>query len=103
MTEQDRALARRALERRRLSSGQVELLLEEARRTGRSFRDLAIGRGLLSAEDFRPIPPRQVPLPVLLLLGAGLTIFAVAVVVSTMDRSSAAPVPDRTPSLRGSK
>ena len=100
MTEQDRALARRALDRHRLSSGQVEQLLEEAGRTGRSFRELAIGRGLLSAQDFRAAPAKQMTLPVLLLLGAGLTLFAVILVVSAMNRSSS---PERAPSPQGSK
>lgn len=103
MTEQDQALARRALDRHRLSRGQVEQLLEEAGRTGRSFRELAIGRGLLTAQDFQALPPKEVSLPVMLLLGAGLTFVALLLVITTMNRASARPGPERTPSLQGSK
>jgi len=103
MSEQDRALAHRALERNRLSSGQAEQLLEEAARTGRSFRELANGRGLLTAQDFQALPPKQVPLPVMVLLGVGLTVFALVVVIATMNRSAARPGPERAPSMQGSK
>ncbi len=103
MTKQDQALARRALERNRLGSGQVEQLLEEAGRTGRSFRELAIGRGLLTAQDFQPLPRKEVPLSVLLLLGVGLTLVALLIVITTMNRASARPVPERASSLQGPK
>lgn len=87
MSDQDQLLARRVLEKGRLSTVQAEALLEEAARTGRSFRDLAVGRGLVSAQDFQPPRPLQIPLPVLLLLGAVLTILAVFLVVSTLQRA----------------
>jgi hypothetical protein len=89
MSEQDQVFARRLLEKKRLSSAQVEQLLDEAARSGRSFRDVALGRGLVSAQDFQPIPPRQIPLPLLILLGAGLTLFAILLVNSTIERSRA--------------
>src|SRR5579862_768661 len=102
MTEQDRALARRARQRNRLSSQQVEQLLEEAGRTGRPFRDLAIGRGLLSAQDFQAAPPKRIPLPMMVLLGAGLSLLAILVVVATMNRSSALrPEADRQRAVQG--
>jgi hypothetical protein len=87
MSDQDQLLARRVLEKGRLSRVQAEALLEEAARTGRSFRDLAVGRGLLSAQDFQAPRPRQVPLPVVILLGVGLTILALVLVVSSLERA----------------
>jgi len=84
VNEQDKVLARRALEKKRLSIHQVEQILAEAARTGRSFREIALGRGLLSAPDFQPPPPKQVPLPYLILLGVSLTIFSVLLVTSTL-------------------
>jgi hypothetical protein len=103
MTELDQVLARRALERNRLSSGQVEQLLEEAGRTGRSFRELAIGRGLLTTQDLQALPPKQVPLPVMILIGVALTIVALFIVVTTMNRAAARQGPERPASLQGSK
>ena len=76
MNESDKVLARRALEKKRLTIGQVEQLLAEAGRSGRSFRDVALGRGLLSAQDFEAAPPpKPMPTPYLLLLFASLMIF----------------------------
>jgi hypothetical protein len=91
MSEQDKLLARRVLEKKRLSSDQVDQLLLEADRTGRSFRDLALGRGLLSVQDFQAPPAKETPLQIKVLLGVGLSVFAIAVVLSTMQRRPQKP------------
>lgn len=61
MKELDKEIARWALKRHRLSIDQVEEIRAEIGRTGRSFRDIAVGRGLLSAEDFKPPPLKLQP------------------------------------------
>ena len=61
MREQDKVFARWALKRKRLTIEQVEEIRAESGRTGRSFRDVAVGRGLLSAPDFQPPPPVKIP------------------------------------------
>jgi hypothetical protein len=86
MTDNDRILAQRVLEKKRLSVEQVQQLLAECDRSGHSFRDIALGRGLLSAQDFQVVPPKQIPLPVMLILGVGLSILAIVVVNTTLNR-----------------
>lgn len=75
MSENDIILARRVLEKKRLSSDQIDQLMAECDRTGRPFRELALGRGLLSAQDFLVEPPKQVATAQILLLFAGLMLF----------------------------
>lgn len=53
MNEQDKAAARQALERKQLTIEQVEQIRAEVDRTGRSFREIAVSRGLLT----EPKPP----------------------------------------------
>lgn len=76
MNDQDKALARWALERKRLSIEQVEEIRAEADRTGRRFREIAVARGLLSAGDFRAAAPIRIPPLYLALLSGSLLIFA---------------------------
>lgn len=47
MNDQDKAFARRALEEKRLTIEQVEVIRAEVERSGRSFKDVAAARGLL--------------------------------------------------------
>lgn len=75
MNERERALVRRVLENKHLSSDQVEQLMAESSRTGRSVREIAIGRGLLSAMDFQVEAPKQVPTFTIVLIFAGLMVF----------------------------
>jgi hypothetical protein len=82
MTENE-ILARRVLEKRRLTEDQVAQLLDEARRTGRSFREIALGRGMLSAQDFQIVPPKQLPTSTVLLIFAGLMVFMGLVLFAT--------------------
>jgi hypothetical protein len=75
MREQDKVLARWALQRKRLSIEQVEQIRAEGERSGRSFKDVALGRGLLSADDFKPPPPKRIPPVYFVLLVCSLVIF----------------------------
>jgi len=75
VNEQERNLVRRVLESKRLSSDQVDQLMAEGSRTGRSIREIAIGRGLLSAQDFQAQPPKQVATSTILFIFAGLMVF----------------------------
>jgi hypothetical protein len=72
MNDEDRILARRVLDRKRLTSDQVHQVLAECGRSGRSFRDIALGRGLASVQDFEVLPPKQLPTAQVLLIFAGL-------------------------------
>jgi len=76
MNDRDKAIARWALERKRLSIDQVEQIRAEVDKSGRSFRDVAVGRGMLSATDFLPPPPRKIPTVYFVLLACSLVIFA---------------------------
>jgi hypothetical protein len=64
MNEQDKSLARRLLEAKRLTIDQVEELRSLADRTGRSFEDVARSRGLLEAPKPAAAPPAPAPAPV---------------------------------------
>lgn len=75
MKEQDKVIARWALQRKRLSIEQVEQIAAEAGKTGRSFKDVAVGRGLLSAQDFQAPPPRKIPAVYFVLMACSLLIF----------------------------
>src|SRR5262245_60396178 len=54
MNEQDKAFAREALEKKHLTIEQVEQIRAEVDRTGRSFRDVAVARGLIQGP--KPAP-----------------------------------------------
>jgi len=54
MNDKDKAVAREALERKQLTIEQVEEIRAEVDRTGRSFREIALSKGLLSAP--KPAP-----------------------------------------------
>jgi tetratricopeptide (TPR) repeat protein len=91
MREQDKSIARWALQRKRLSIDQVEQIAAEAGKTGRSFRDVAVGRGLLSAQDFKPPPPMTIQPFYVVLLVCSFLIFAgllAATVIKMRERSS---------------
>jgi tetratricopeptide (TPR) repeat protein len=75
MREQDKIIARWALQRKRLSIEQVEQIRIESDRSGRTFKDIAVGRGLLSADDFKPPPARKIPPVYFVLLACTLVIF----------------------------
>ena len=85
MNDQDKVFARRALERQRLSIEQVEQIRAEVDRTGRTFRDVAVGRGMLSAADLLPPPPRKIPPFYFVLLACSLVIFAGLLVASAVQ------------------
>jgi hypothetical protein len=53
MNDQDKAVAREALERKQLTIEQVEAIRAEVDRTGRSFREIAVTRGLLPKPEQR--------------------------------------------------
>jgi hypothetical protein len=55
MNDQDKAFAREALERKQLTIEQVEQIRAEVDRTGRSFRDVALSKGLPA----EPKPEKQ--------------------------------------------
>jgi len=80
MNENDKAVARRAIEEKKLTIEQVEEIRVEVDRTGRSFQDVAASRGLLaqrvpSAALGPPPPPKQkIPLLYELLILATLLI-----------------------------
>jgi type IV secretory pathway VirB10-like protein len=57
MDEKDKAAARKALESKRLTIEQVQEIRAEVDRTGRSFMDIAVERGLLKPEAPPPPPP----------------------------------------------
>jgi tetratricopeptide (TPR) repeat protein len=80
MTDQDKAIARWALRRKRLSIDQVEQIRSECDRSGRSFQDIAVGRGLLAAEDFQK--PKTPPF-YFVLIACSLLIF-IGLLVATL-------------------
>jgi hypothetical protein len=63
MNDQDKAVARRAIEDRKLTIEQVEEIRAEVDRTGRSFQDVARARGLLPPPPPAPPPPQPPPAP----------------------------------------
>jgi hypothetical protein len=63
MNEQDKAAARKALESHRLSIEQVQEIRQEVERSGRSFMDIAVERGLLKREPPPPAPSAAPPPP----------------------------------------
>lgn len=87
MNEQDKAVARLALEEKRLTIEQVESIRAEVDRTGRSFNEVAAARGLVKA------PRRRTPsIPILyqVLLAASVLIFAgllIATIVRMRERT----------------
>jgi hypothetical protein len=56
MNEEDKAIARRAIEENRLTIEQVEEIRAVVDRTGRSFQDVAADRGLLALRASSPLP-----------------------------------------------
>jgi len=82
MNDQDKAFARRAIEEKKLTIEQVEVIRAEVDRTGRSFQEVATARGLLKAPAPKapppPAAPRTPPIPMLYqaLLAASVVIFA---------------------------
>src|SRR5204863_5392643 len=75
MKEADKALARRALKQNRLTIDQVEQVRAEVDRTGRSFREICVGRGLLSAADFPDSSSKSIPPVYFVMLACSLIIF----------------------------
>jgi tetratricopeptide (TPR) repeat protein len=86
MNEHDKAFARRMLKEKRLSIDQVELIKAEVDRGGRPFRDVAIGRGLLSGADFAPKPKEPMGYVYIFLLASSALIFG-ALLILTMHRA----------------
>jgi hypothetical protein len=74
------------LKEKRLSIDQVELIKSTVDRGGGSFRDIAIGRGLLSAADFTPKPKQPMDPVYIILLAVSAMIF-VALLVMTIHRA----------------
>jgi hypothetical protein len=87
MNEHDKAFARRMLKERRLSIDQVELIKADVDRGGRPFRDVAIGRGLLSAADFIPKPKEPMGYVYIFLLASSALIFG-ALLILTIHRAN---------------
>lgn len=83
MNGQDRIHARTFLEEKRLSSDQIEQVMAESDRTGRSIREIAVGRGLLSALDFQVGPSKQVSTGTIFLLFAGLMVLMGGALLAT--------------------
>ena len=82
MTDQDKAVARRAIEEKKLTIEQVETIRAEVDRTGRSFLDVATARGLLRAPA-----PRATSVPILYqaLLAGSVLIFS-GLLIATLSR-----------------
>src|SRR5688572_20135629 len=59
MKEEDKAAAREALEKKQLTIEQVEQIRAEVDRTGRSFREVAVSKGLLTVPQPAPSPVRR--------------------------------------------
>jgi len=87
MTEQDKAVARRAIEEKKLTIEQVETIRAEVDRTGRSFQEVATSRGLLKPAAPPPPAPRATPVPMLYqaLLAASVLIFS-GLLIATLSR-----------------
>jgi tetratricopeptide (TPR) repeat protein len=85
MNDRDKAFARLALQRNRLSIGQVEQIRAEVEKSGRSFRDVAVGCGLLSTTDLLPPAPREMPTVYFVLLACSLVIFAGLLIASALQ------------------
>jgi len=75
MNAEDKALARRALEAKRLTIDQVEQVRAEVARSGRSFREVCVGKGLLSGAEFIAPDSKKIPLIYLAMLACSLLIF----------------------------
>jgi hypothetical protein len=86
MNEQDKAFARRMLKESRLSIEQVEQIKKVVDGGGGTFRDVAIGRGLLSAADFVPKPKKPLE-PVYIILMAATAMIFVALLILTIHRA----------------
>ncbi len=86
MNEDDRILAQRALSNGRLSRDQVEQVLAECGRSGRSFREVAVGRGLASPQDFEAPKQNQIPTAFVFLLFVGLMLVMGLALLATRYR-----------------
>lgn len=86
MNEHDKEFARRMLKEKRLSIDQVERIKSTVDLGGGSFRDIAIGRGLLPAEDFTPKPKQPLD-PVYIILLAVSAIIFVGLLIMTIRRA----------------
>jgi tetratricopeptide (TPR) repeat protein len=64
MKDEDKAVARRAIEEKKLTIEQVAEIRAEVDRTGRSFQDVATSRGLLGSPKPPPPPKPVAALPV---------------------------------------
>ena len=102
MNEHDKAFARRMLKEKRLSIGQIELIKAEVDRGGRPFRDVAVGRGLLSGADFAPKPKEPMGYVYIFLLAASVLIFG-ALLILTMHRAQERSTHDEELAIETSK
>lgn len=75
MNDADKALARKALEQKRLTIDQVEQVRAEVDRTGRSFREVCVGKGLLPAAEPSPPSAKKIPPMYMAMLACSLVIF----------------------------
>jgi hypothetical protein len=85
MNDMDKAVARRAIEEKKLTIEQVEALRAEVDRTGKSFLEVAQARGLLAPP--KPPAPRAPSVPILYqaLLAASVLIFS-GLLLATLSR-----------------
>ncbi len=82
MNENDKTFARRMLQEKRLTIEQVERIKVEVDRSGRSFRDVATGLGLLPAAELPPPPPKKMDPLYIALLAASALIFVVLLIMT---------------------
>src|SRR5438105_5637830 len=105
MNEQDKALARKALQENRLTIEQVEVIRAEVARSGRSFEETATALGFLAAKPkpppppappkaaapaparkVQPAPPKKPPYLYLALMAASLLIFSGLLIATLIMR-----------------
>lgn len=85
MNDADKAVARRALEEKRLTIEQVEQVRAEVDRTGRPFQEVAAARGFLRAPSPPAPPAPKIPILYQALLAASALIF-LGLLIATMSR-----------------
>lgn len=93
MNDDDKVFAQRALAGGKVTREQVEQILIEAGRSGRSFRDVAVGRGLMSPQDFVASPPKTVPTGQVLLIFVALMILMGTALLITLRTQEKKPPP----------
>src|SRR6185295_2040713 len=96
MNQDDKVMATRVLNAGKLTLDQVQQLIAEAGRSGRSFRDVAVGRGFLSPHDFDAPKPASLPTAQVMLVFVALMVLMGAALLVTKRVQERKPPPPVT-------